>query len=217
MKIILSVILAFVLVLTVPLTTAFADDEVPVNCTLAPFDFNPGTDTLKERKNHTRVKNKDASISTFVDCGLDGALNGTLVTDHSSRVRVRKETLPIPGLPPGTFGARFSGKLRGDFVLYSPSSEVIGTGELKARVNGVMVVGPDGRPVVIGGNVVTLNETIDGEWEHEGESIDEGEGDFNLELDFTDFDPLGGSLTGEVELDDDDGNDGDDDDDDDDD
>ena len=210
MKTILSVILAFVLVLTVPITTAFADDDVPVNCTLAPFAMETGTDTLKERDNHTRVKNKGASISITVDCGLDGALSGIMVTDHGSRVKVNKEILTIPGLPPEfseLFGARFAGKLKGDFVLYSPIWEVIGTGELKARVEGVMLVSADGRPVVIGGNVVTLNETIDGEWEFEGESVDEGEGDFNLELDFTDLVPFGGFLTGEVELDDDDDDD----------
>ena len=60
---------------------------------------------------------------------------------------------------------------------------------------------------------VSRHSTIDGEWELEGGSIDEGEGDFNLELDFTDYDPFGGSLTGEVEMDDD-SNDGDDDEDD---
>jgi len=48
MKIIFSVILVFVLVLTMPLTTAFADDEVSVNCDLIFGAVLPGVDVVDE-------------------------------------------------------------------------------------------------------------------------------------------------------------------------
>ena len=164
--------------------TAFAhDDEVGLGCTLAVVGGDPGTDVVDDNE----VTNSDASFTLLVLCPEGpGDLSGFLVSNHGSEVEVD----PVTG--------EFSGEIEGTFVLYKlDMSAVIGTGELEADVDGLMFVDGTG-PVLVDGNVITVSETIDGDWELEGFGF-EAEGEFGLDLDFSDFMPFGGVLKGEIE------------------
>ena len=162
--------------------TAFADDDEDVDCTLTPVGQVLGIDVVDEDE----VTNSGASFSLLVLCPPGpGDLSGFLVSSHGSEVTVD----PVTG--------EFSGEIEGTFILFDFAENVIGTGELEADVEGVMVVDGTG-PVLVGGNVMTVSETVDGDWELE-DSTFEAEGQFGLDLDFLDMDPFGGFLTGEIE------------------
>ena len=164
-------------------------DELPSQCSLSPYAFEQGHDSLKNKAKYTKVRNDDASMSMAVDCGPGGVLNGLLVTEHGSHVKVNLD-------------GRFFGRLKGNFVLYAADGEIIGEGELKGRVDGKMMVGGDGRPVLDEhGRITAIDESIDGVWHIEGESFDSGKGAFLLEMDFSDFDPFSGFLRGTIKLD----------------
>ena len=186
-RLFISVTMALLLVM-VPVATAFADGGVPVLCSVTPIGMDPGDNDIDLDDNE--IVQSDASIELLVLCA-SGGLTGILVTDHGSEV----EYDPATG--------EFSGELEGTYTLYDFLGGVIGTGELEADVSGVLVVA-----YLDFDMVVAIEESFVGEWDLEGEGL-EGEGEFTLDLDFVDFDPFGGSLTGEVELDGDDGDDDD--------
>ena len=165
--------------------TAFAHDEEAVDCVLTPFGQVPGTDVVDE----DNVTNSGASFSMLVTC-VSGGLDGILITSHGSEVTVD----PVTG--------EFSGEIEGTVVLYALDfSAVIGTGELEADVEGLMFVDGTGPVLDANGNVMTLSEAVDGDWDLEASGF-EAEGEFGLDLDFLVFVPFGGFLTGELELDD---------------
>lgn len=184
MHIISAVIALCSLLFGLAVFPALARDETPIHCTLSPFELAPGVDSLKLRRQFTQVRNLQASLSMQVDCGPGGALNGVLVTAHHSLVRV-------------DFQGGFKGQISGDFVLYTLGGEAIGQGELSAHVDGHMVVGDDHRPLLDDhGNVTTLMETIDGQWQVEMLGGGSGKGHFLLQLDFVNYHPFGGVMTG---------------------
>ena len=164
--------------------TAFAHDDEDVDCTLFPFAQDLGTDVVEDDE----VTNSGASFSLWVTCE-SGGLDGLLVTSHGSEVTFD----PVTG--------EFSGEIEGTFTLFDFAENVIGTGELEADVEGVMVVDGIGPVLDANGNVMTLSEAVNGDWELEDSAL-EAEGEFGLDLDFLDFDPFGGFLVGEIESED---------------
>ena len=193
LRLLISVAVMVAMLMAALPATAFAhddeDEDVDVGCALTPFDQVLGTDVVDEDK----VTNSGASFFLMVTCA-SGGLDGILITSHGSEVKVD----PVTG--------EFRGDIEGTFVLYALDfSAVIGTGELEADVEGLMFVDGTGPVLDPNGNVMTLSEIVDGDWELEGSGF-EAEGEFGLDLDFLDFDPFspGHFLTGELEFDEDD-------------
>lgn len=184
-----SVLVAAILLPTGILTMPVGADEQPTHCTLSPYAFEQGSDHLRNKPKYTKVKNSGASMTLALDCGPGSVLNGLLITQHGSHVKVNRQ-------------GQFFGRLKGEFILYAASGDPVGEGELKGRVDGRMMVGADGRPLVDEqGRITALDEIIDGVWHLEGVSFDRGKGAFLLEMDFSDYDPFGGFLRGTVKLD----------------
>ena len=185
LRLLASVVAMVAMLMAALPATAFAhDDKVGLGCTLAVVGGDPGTDVVDDNE----VTNSDASFTLLVLCPEGpGDLSGYLVSSHGSEVSVDLAT------------GEFSGEIEGTFVLYTLGWAVIGTGELEADVEGWMVVDETGPVLDANGNVMTISETVDGDWELEGSSY-EAEGEFGLDLNFLPpYDPFGGFLAGELE------------------
>ena len=167
-KLLVAITLALVLLMAMPVTSAFADDDVPVSCELSLQVIDPGTDVVIYRW----VINSGQVASGTLDCGvigiLDHPLDGVFTTFHGSIIEFDKST------------GGFSGRLKGSFTLEPFTSDEVHHGELRARVNGVLIVAA-GSPVLnVLGNVITIGETVSGKWTI-GSNV-EGPGKFSLDL-----------------------------------
>ena len=111
--------------------TAFAQTKATVICSLAVQVVAPGIDVVKEKKNHFDIRNSGQMLAGVLLCG-DPDLDGIVSTLHSSKVKDEGKT-----------GA-FEGKIEGELTLvtFSDPSETL-TGNLKAKVSGVMAVPGD--------------------------------------------------------------------------
>ena len=192
--------------------TAFAHSGAALSCSLVLFVTDPGTDSVKVKEDHVKVKNSGQVAEGWIDCGdttfdaygypiavPDHPLDGYVTTDHGSKVK----------LDPAT--DEFSGKLKGTLTLvtlWDPDNPL--TGKIKAKVSG------SGLGAAFLGHPAGLVEVIDGEWELKGGGI-KAEGELSIYLAFDpDFETLvgAGALSGDLELEDE-GEDDDDEDDDD--
>lgn len=193
--------------------TAFAHSGAALSCSLVLFVTDPGTDSVKVKEDHIKVKNSGQVAEGWIDCGdttfdaygypiavPDHPLDGYVTTDHSSKVK----------LDPAT--DEFSGKLKGTLTLvtlWDPDNPL--TGKIKAKVSGA------GLYAALTGDPISLVEFIDGEWELKGKGI-KAEGELSIGLAFNGFTLVGaGALSGDLELEDEGDDDEDDDEDDDDD
>ena len=203
------ILVAFMASIALPAATAFAHAGDPLSCSLVLFITDPGTDDVKVKKNHIKVKNSGQVAEGWVDCGdttfdamgdviaaPDHPLDGYVVTDHRSKVK----------LDPAT--DEFTGKLKGTLTLvtlFDPTNPL--TGKIKAKVSGV------GLGAAMLGDPTGLVEAIHGKWDLSGEDIKaKGELSVGLAFDLSAMTLVGGgSLTGEMMFDGEDAEDGDDD------
>ena len=129
-NLLLPMIVVLVASMALSAATAFADDKVPVDCTLTLQVVDPGTDVVKVKKNHIDVRNSDQVAMGRLECyDSSGApvpeLSGMVTTDHGSKVKVDPAT------------GNFKGKLKGSLSLTNADGyETLG--KIKAEVSGMM-------------------------------------------------------------------------------